>query len=226
MSAALAFPSLSVRLATAIGLLSRGLANSLPGNLGRAALALSAWTRLRRLLARFTALVAAVEAGRLTASRNRTAEAGRVPAGRKRALAARPRPQAAAVRLPGGSGWLLRFAPAPDTRLGRAEVEALLADPDLAALLAQAPQAGRILRPLCRMLGIETPAALRLPRRPRRRPDDPKRTDMGEAGGDSRPARPPLPSRLPPPRSPPLPRRAEAPAAATPDPTRTGPPRS
>ncbi|MBV8522612.1 MAG: hypothetical protein JOY71_10905 [Acetobacteraceae bacterium] len=30
----------------------------------------------------------------------------------------------------------------------------LLADPEMAALLADVPQAGRILRPLCRMLGI------------------------------------------------------------------------
>jgi hypothetical protein len=212
MSAPLAAPSLPDRFAAAIDLLCRGIAVSLPQHWGNAAFALSAWSRLRRLLGRFAALVAALEAGRFSASR-------RVTAG-----AARPRPGAPA-RLPGGSGWLLRLAPALETRLGRAQVESLLGDPDLRALLAQAPQAGRILRPLCHMLGIETPAALRLPRRPRHRPHYSGGTGSGATGGDApsaRAARPPLPSWLIPPPSPPRPKRA--PAVAPPDPTRTGPP--
>ncbi len=155
MPAALAAPNLPARFCAAIDLLCRGLANSLPQNWGNAALALSAWTRLRRLLARFTALVAAVEAGRLPVPR------------RAAASSSRPRPAAGATRLPGRSGWLLTLAPALETRVGRSQVESLLADPALVTLLAQAPQAGRILRPLCHMLRIELPPALRLkPRRP------------------------------------------------------------
>jgi hypothetical protein len=214
MSATLAAPNLPARFAAAIDLLCRGLAASLPKHWDAAPLALPAWTRLRRLLARFAALVAAVEAGRFRAARRTTT------------AASRPRPAAPAIRLPGGPGWLLRLAPALETRLGRAQVESLLGDPELRALLAQAPQAGRILRPLCHMLGIETPAALRLPRRPRQRPHHSGGTEAGATGGDAPPARAarPLPSWLTRPASPPLPRREEAPAFAPPDPTRTGPP--
>jgi hypothetical protein len=44
----------------------------------------------------------------------------------------------------------------------------LLEDPEMVALLAEAPEAaGRILRPLFRMLGVPLPPALRPPRRKR-----------------------------------------------------------
>ncbi len=217
MSAALAAPTLSARFASAIGLLCRGLTVSLPGHLENAALTLLAWTRLRRLLARFDSLVAAVDAGR-------------VPVLRARAeTASRPLPAKTALRPPGGSGWLLRLAPALETRLGRAEVETLLADPGLPALLAQAPRAGRILRPLCHMLAIETPAALRLPRRPRARPRAVHSGDTGAgaAACDAPAARPPLPWWLIRPASPPLPVAEEdAAEVAPPHPARTGPPGS
>jgi len=44
----------------------------------------------------------------------------------------------------------------------------LLDDPEIPEFLAAAPQAGRILRPLCHMLGVPQPAWLKLPARPRR----------------------------------------------------------
>ncbi len=218
MPAALAAPSLSAHLASAIGLLCQGLTASLPGNLGKAAVILAAWSRLRRLLARFAALVAAVEAGRISVRRRTTA-------GRRRPRPATPL-ATPPVRLPGGSGWLLRLAPVLDTRIGRSQVESLLGAPEFGALLAQAPQAGRILRPLCHMLGIETPAALRLPVRRRRPPSGSGATDAGAASGDATPARPAPPFSLTPPRSPPLPEAKTAPASMPPDPTRTGPPRT
>ena len=43
--------------------------------------------------------------------------------------------------------------------------ERLLADPEMAHLVAAAPQAGRILRPFCRMLRVKRPAYLRPARR-------------------------------------------------------------
>ncbi len=47
---------------------------------------------------------------------------------------------------------------------GRAsQLEHLLARPDMAEFLTAVPQAGRILRPLCHMLGINLPAVLLLP---------------------------------------------------------------
>ncbi|MBV8095574.1 MAG: hypothetical protein JO110_20555 [Acetobacteraceae bacterium] len=55
-------------------------------------------------------------------------------------------------RLPGGFGWLIRLVPGAAAYAG--QVEHLLADAEMAALLAEVPQAGRILRPLCRMLAI------------------------------------------------------------------------
>ncbi len=176
-----------------------------------APLTLLAWVRLRRLLARFASLVASVEAGRLPAARHR-----KTPAGPS------PRPAfAPALRLPGGSGWLLLLAPALEARLGRAQVESLLGDPALAALLAQAPQAGRILRPLCHMLAIGLPPALRLARRPQ-----PRRTP-GESGGVTAQAergepstaqagRPKLPPWLSLPASPPLPSLEKRPALSAP----------
>ncbi len=42
-------------------------------------------------------------------------------------------------------------------------LQAMLADPQTAALLAAAPEAGRILRPLCRLLAIHPEGALALP---------------------------------------------------------------
>jgi hypothetical protein len=47
----------------------------------------------------------------------------------------------------------------------------LLADPEMAQLAAAAPQAGRILRPLCRMLRVKRPAYLRPPRRAPAQPE-------------------------------------------------------
>jgi hypothetical protein len=47
----------------------------------------------------------------------------------------------------------------------------LLADPEMAQLVAAAPQAGHILRPLCRMLRVKRPASLRPPRRAPAQPE-------------------------------------------------------
>ncbi|MBV9655622.1 MAG: hypothetical protein JOZ42_13780, partial [Acetobacteraceae bacterium] len=56
--------SLTERFAFAVELVLRGLSLSLPKSRDTAPLALSTWNRLKRLVARFSALVAAVEAGR------------------------------------------------------------------------------------------------------------------------------------------------------------------
>ncbi|MBV8094423.1 MAG: hypothetical protein JO110_14600, partial [Acetobacteraceae bacterium] len=104
-----------------------------------------AWARLGRLASRFEALVAAVRAGRLPLGPAPREQSGRdfeLPR-----LEGLPPP-----RLPGGFGWLLRLV--PGAAAYGSQVQHLLADPEMAALLAGAPQAARILRPLCRMLGI------------------------------------------------------------------------
>ena len=112
------------------------------------------WTRLRRLSLRFASLAAAVREGRLAGA------AARGRADPRPALAPRaPQPH----RLPSGFGWLIRFV--PEAPAYGSLVQHWLEDPELATLLAEAPQAGRILRPLCRMLGVEPGPALRAARR-------------------------------------------------------------
>lgn len=45
-------------------------------------------------------------------------------------------------------------------------LRARLADPEFLAFIAADPRCGRILRPLCRLLGVDLPPILRLPRQP------------------------------------------------------------
>ena len=132
-------------------------------------------TRVSRFSARFLALVAAFRAGRLAAPRPST-ETDESPARESRTrpvseeapaapsgLPVPPKP----VRLPRGFGWMLRFG--PEMACYRSQLEHwLINEPEVGPLLAAAPQAGRILRPLCHMLGITPPPALRLPPRPPR----------------------------------------------------------
>ena len=68
----------------------------------------------------------------------------------------------------------------------RLHFERWLEEPEVQAIIAAAPrQAGRILRPFCRMLGIRPPPALRLPRRKRASPSvaSPTRGHTAAAGG-------------------------------------------
>jgi hypothetical protein len=73
--------------------------------------------------------------------------------------------------LPRRFGWLVRLSP----NVGglSSSLRNLLTTDEIATLLADAPQAARILRPLCNMLGIakapDLPAAL-FPERPKRPP--------------------------------------------------------
>ena len=146
-------------------------------------------TRLARLAARFQALFARWRAG--TLPKPCPSRAGR------------PARAQSAPRLPSERGWINgRIADAAPCAglLGY-----LLYDPGLPDFVAAAPQAGRILRPLCRMLAIDPPPYLRLPPRPARqrpaRPAQPKQPRPPRA----RPHRGGLPylfSRSRPPRKP------------------------
>ena len=159
--------------------------------------------RVGRLNARFLAVVAAFRAGRLTPPRA-SPEADQRPTPASRARPVSEEAQAAAFgaaasgaaatglpaspkreRLPARFGWMLRFG--SEVACLRSQLEHwLTTNPELATLLAAAPQAGRILRPLCHMLGIPLPPALRLPPRPPRHKPEPA------ASGCS-----PMPSRVP-----------------------------
>ena len=69
------------------------------------------------------------------------------------------------IYVPQGHAWLIHLV--QPTAQYMPQLERFLADPQTRALVAAAPQAGRLLRPLCRMLAIAPPEWLRLPARPR-----------------------------------------------------------
>ena len=138
------------RFAGIIDLLCRTVAARIAGGRLPGPLIMLIWSRLRRMATRFAALAARHEAGRLPAPRRRP----RTP----RPPSAHPRPPQA---LPRDVAWLLRLV--PESASAASQLQHLLADAEMASLIAAAPQTGRILRPLCRMLGLRPPAALRLP---------------------------------------------------------------
>ena len=117
------------------------------------------WRRLRRMTRRFADILAHLRAGTLAQPEPRTASA---PAATPRASG--PRPQQPSQRL----GWVI-YAVSWFIWNRHYELAEMLEDPETATLVADAPQLGGVLRPLCRMLKVKQPAWLRLPRKPRRR---------------------------------------------------------
>ena len=132
--------------------------------------------RLERLAERIQSLFARWQAGALPRPR-----APRPATGRAR------KPY---VRLPAARGWInARVAPAASCA---GNLRTLLQEPDVARFAAQVPQAGRLLRPLCRALALDLPSWLRLPPRPRRprpRPAPPP-VATPEPGTPDRPLQP------------------------------------
>ena len=102
-----------------------------------AALIVPLWSRLQRAARRFEHLMVSLAAGRLPKPR----------------ASGRGGPHRSADALPTGRGWLVR-ALGPEAAACATQLEALLAEPATAELLALAPSAQRILRPLARMLAI------------------------------------------------------------------------
>ena len=107
------------------------------------------WSWLNRSVRRFGRAVARPAAARVRATAA-DAEAGGVAA---------PRVRAARLRLPARRGWLVQALGYEAAGYG-SQLEALLAEPDMAAILAAMPAVGRILRPLCKMLGVGAAAGL------------------------------------------------------------------
>jgi len=135
------------------------------------------WRRLHRLRARFASLLARYRAGTLPAAA--TAPAPRsAPVRPATDPLAPPCPAAAPPpsdpRAPPVQrrhwGWILRIS--GHLVIPGYELEKFVEDPELAALVAAAPQFGSVLRPMCHMLAVRMPPWLRRPRRPRppRRP--------------------------------------------------------
>ena len=110
------------------------------------------WSYLHRAAPRLERLLARWRAGTLGPSRPSRAGIVRQPATGR-------------ARLPNCPAWLVRLI--QPTAQFRPQLEALMARPEMIELLAAAPQAGRILRPLFRMLGTDPlPEVLRLPGAP------------------------------------------------------------
>ncbi|MCC6719774.1 MAG: hypothetical protein IT555_17970 [Acetobacteraceae bacterium] len=166
-----------------------------------AALLAVAYYRLRQTILRLDRLARRWQANTLPAPRP----------GRAGQTRRRPAHDPARPRLPSGHAWLIRLV--QPTAQFAGQVQALLTHPDTVALAAAAPQAGRLLRPLCRALGIAPPDWLRLPPRPPHpSPAHPSPAHPGPAHpGPAHPG-PPLPS---PPLPSPAPAQPRAPRPAT-----------
>ena len=88
----------------------------------------------------------------------------RVPTGRVALLGDASAPaapvvvRAPRVRFPGRQGWLVRVL-GYEAVAYKLQLEHVLAEPGLQDLLAALPAAARLLRPVCRMLGIVTEGA-------------------------------------------------------------------
>ena len=118
----------------------------------------------------FAVLAERVRAGTLRVSAPRSRSAASGPAKSRPALpevaaetesnAAQPPPE----RLPKDFAWLVRLAGSEAVCYG-GHLAHLLRDPEMVALLAASPQIVRLLRPLCRALGVDP--SLLPPRPPR-----------------------------------------------------------
>jgi len=140
-------PAPAERLTVIIALLCRAVAaRGAGGWLGGVSVIL-VWSRLRRLASRFVRLAARLEAGTKPAP--------------PRPAAPRPKRPKPPHRLPRGHAWLVRLV--PEAASGASQLQHLLAEPEMAALIAATPQMGRLLRPLCRMLGVAPPPAIAKP---------------------------------------------------------------
>ena len=132
--------SLSLDLAGIIGLRLRVV--GVAGSRDRSAVPLFEilYRRVNRLRNRFTALVEKLLAGwRPVAARPQASRAGL------------DRPNGA--RLPGGYAWFFKLVPGEGAACG-AQLQALMLRPEMQVLLAEVPVAGRMLRPLCEILGL------------------------------------------------------------------------
>ena len=142
------------------------------------------WLRLQRLNNRLTRLYDRWQANTLPKPR---------PTPTKRPASVRtPPPQIpqlpapgmplveAPLRLPRGRGWIIRRIPESGPSAGA--LHDLLQTADIQDFVQAAPQAARLLRPLCRALGVDQPAWLKLPPRPRTprkpRPAKPRRLKL------------------------------------------------
>jgi hypothetical protein len=110
------------------------------------------YRRLSRIIGKIERLVARFEAGRLWRNVARTvAVTGDLATARVKGAAGVGGEQVWPCRF----GWLVRMAAYRAAVFGE-QLRTVLGQEEMVALLAAAPQAARILRPVCRMLAVET----------------------------------------------------------------------
>ncbi len=145
-------PPAAERLARILDDLCKAVAARGPGGFLPIPLLLLVWTRIRRASLRIARLAARAASGK--------------PPIVLRAPRAAPQnsaPRKPARRLPRRAGWLI--GPVPAAGGYASQLQYLLTQPDMIALLDAAPGIDRLLRPLCRMLAVARP---KLPPRPKR----------------------------------------------------------
>ena len=153
---ALASETVSARLR----LILRGLLAALGGFGLEAMRALVLYRRISAISGRIERMLTRFRAGRLWRISQRKARVGAFACGER--------------TLPRRFGWLVMAGGHRAAGFG-AQLQAVLAVPEMVALLAAAPEAARLLRPLCRALAMEIPGFPVAPRKPRtKRPRKPR----------------------------------------------------
>jgi len=140
--------ALAGRFARFISGLREVVAVSIEHNPALMTIAARLWNRLTEAAERFAVIAAHPEAR----TRRRPAEPAPGPADPAAAHRMPARPARPRRTLPRGFGWLARMA--PETVPSGVDFAYLLAQPEMAALLATAPRLWHVLRPVCRMFGI------------------------------------------------------------------------
>ena len=183
---------LAERFGIILGLLRKGVADPRARRPLDPPRVLLLWNRLGRLVQRVAALIAlATQPGGLVAPPPRVRRKPAPPAERAAPDPDAPTPDSpgtlaapdttpplpskpARLYFPRRPGWLC--AVSIDTVAAGSQLQYLLNDPEMTALLAATPALGRLLRPLCRMLGVVLPGTPATPARPRApRPPRPRK---------------------------------------------------
>ena len=127
-----------------------------------AAQAMVLYGRIGRIPGRIERLLARFRAGRLR------------EAAKRATMPNRPSRQKPLVVLPRRFGWLVIAGKHQAVGYGL-QLQAVLSEPEMAALLEASPQARRVLRPLLRALAVELPWTVTPPRPPKPRKPRPPR---------------------------------------------------
>ena len=154
-----------------LAVLRTGIARCAAGNPASATLLDTLHRRIGRMAARFERLFARWQAGTLPSQTGATPRPSRAGQTRPNRATRPPRD-----RLPSRRLWLFHVAQ-PPAGIAQSHLRHWMAHPDLPAFLEAAPQAGRLLRPLCRLVGLDAqpgvPTELNLPEPPPFRPSPP-----------------------------------------------------